>query len=537
MKINRIKIENFLSIEKAEIDFEDFSELVQVVGVNQDTNPHSSNGAGKSSIIEAIAFALFGKTIRKTTEKSIRNLHSTGKCKVTLVVNDDVVIERVKKPPMLTVTVDGEKCTKDSINSTQKFLESFLNTNQSVFLASIVFGQGNATNFLTASPEDKRTIIQNFLSVSELFDNRNKIKALKSHHNNAKKVCSTLLDEANDKLTKLKARRKELIKLCRDADSFLSSKKATFVRKHSMSEIQELERKYHELDLLRAQEEHNVYEQTGIQHRAEDRIKRLKGGTCEHCGKVSEKSYEMIQEDKQVVQNAISQIAESKERIKQLEKDLKENEVPITLQDFELVEKVKTFESELAVVNTNIEEQQTICQDRLNEMSVAAKGYDLMRFWETAFSEQGLVKYVIRNILSFFNERANYYLGFLTGGNFAIEFDDSLHDTILNRGKLAFFDTLSGGEKKKLSLSVMLALNDLLLLTGKDRSNVVFFDEIADSLDEEGIRGLYELIEKITESKRLFIITHNDYLASLIEDWADVLEVRKKDYITTVKKL
>jgi len=45
------------------------------------------------------------------------------------------------------------------------------------------------------------------------------------------------------------------------------------------------------------------------------------------------------------------------------------------------------------------------------------------------------------------------------------------------------------------------------------------------------------LIEKITESKRLFIITHNDYLASLIEDWADVLEVRKKDYITTVKKV
>ena len=240
MKINRIKIENFLSIEEAEIDFENFSELVQVVGVNQDTNPHSSNGAGKSSVIEAIAFALFGKTIRKTTEKSIRNLHSTGKCKVTLTVNDNVVIERVKKPPMLTVTVDGEKCTKEGINATQKFLESFLNTNQSVFLASIVFGQGNATNFLTATAEEKRNIIQNFLSVSDLFENRNKIKALKSHHNNAKKVCSTLLDEANDKLTKLKARRKELIKLCKDADSFLSSEKAKFVRKHSMSEIQEL---------------------------------------------------------------------------------------------------------------------------------------------------------------------------------------------------------------------------------------------------------------------------------------------------------
>ena len=170
-------------------------------------------------------------------------------------------------------------------------------------------------------------------------------------------------------------------------------------------------------------------------------------------------------------------------------------------------------------------------------MSGAQKQYDLMRFWETAFSEQGLVKYVIRNILSFFNERSNYYLGFLTQGNFSIEFDDLLQETILNKKKTAYFNTLSGGEKKKLSLSVMLALNDLLLLTGKERSNVVFFDEIADSLDDEGIKGLYELIQHLTISKRLFIITHNDNLTSLIEDWSDTLEVTKTKHISKVKKL
>ena len=92
MKLNKIKIENFLSIKEAEIDFEDFSELVRVVGINNDTKPKSSNGAGKSSIIEAIAFALFGKTIRKTTEKSLANLHTKGKCKVTIRVNDNVII-------------------------------------------------------------------------------------------------------------------------------------------------------------------------------------------------------------------------------------------------------------------------------------------------------------------------------------------------------------------------------------------------------------------------------------------------------------
>jgi len=537
MKLNTIRIENFLSIGDASLDFEDFKELVRVIGINNDTTPKSSNGAGKSTIIEAIAFALFGKTIRKTTEKSLKNTHTKGTCKVTLVVNDNVVIERTKKPPLLKVTVDGENCTKESINSTQKYLESFLNTNSSVFLASIVFGQGNATNFLTASPDEKRNIIQNFLSVSELFQERGKIKSLKSHHNNNKKIASTLLDDAATKTASLKYRKKELLKLCKEVDSFLSSEKAAFVKNHSMSEIQEMERAYHELDLHYNNLLHSRSEKLGIVKRALERIKKHEGGTCEHCSKVSKKSWKMIQEDKELIDKTSTELVKLKSSVKKLGTQLEENRIPIQTQDFELIERVKSFEAELKVLNTSIKEQRKIYKRHLNEVSLSQKGYDVMRFWETAFSEQGLVKYLIRNILSFFNDRANYYLGFLTNGNFSIKFDEFLHDEIKNNGSHVYYEALSGGEKKKLSLAVMLSLNDLLLLTGKERSNVVFFDEIADSLDEEGIKGLYELIQQITTSKRLFIITHNEYLGSLIEDWSDIVEVTKTNHISKVKKL
>ena len=82
MKINKVEIEGFLSIKDQTINFDDFKGLVNVVGLNKDTKPHSSNGAGKSSIIEAVVFALFGKTIRKTTEKSITHSVSRSKCQV-----------------------------------------------------------------------------------------------------------------------------------------------------------------------------------------------------------------------------------------------------------------------------------------------------------------------------------------------------------------------------------------------------------------------------------------------------------------------
>ena len=537
MKINDIKIENFLSIEEAKIDFEDFTELVRVVGVNNDTKPKSSNGAGKSSIIEAIAFALFGKTIRKTTEKSLANLHTKGKCKVTIRVNDNVIIERTKKPPMLKVFVDGENCTREGVMQTQKYLESILNTNASVFLASIVFGQANSTNFLTASAEEKRNIIQNFLSVSDLFRQRGTIKSLKSKHNNEKKVQSTLVDDANSKLAALKSRKNKLKKMCKEADKLLTPETLKFIKAHSISEIQEIERQNHELEVRYNGLLSKKSEYQGIIDRAIDRIKKYEDGSCEHCGKVSSRIWKMLEEDKKIAVNAKTDLNDLAPDIKKLSDELDSIKMPIQLQDFDLIEQVKAFEAEIDILNTQIKEQKVVCESHISEMSIAQKGYDMMRFWETAFSEQGLVKYVIRNILSFFNERANYYLGFLTQGNFTIEFDELLQETIQNKKRSAYFNTMSGGEKKKISLSVMLALNDLLLLTGKERSNVVFFDEIADSLDEEGIKGLYELIQQITTTKRLFIITHNDNLTSLIEDWSDTLQVTKKNHISKVEKL
>ena len=159
-----------------------------------------------------------------------------------------------------------------------------------------------------------------------------------------------------------------------------------------------------------------------------------------------------------------------------------------------------------------------------------------MRFWEHAFSEAGLIKYIIRNVLEYFNERCNSYLSSLTKGDFIIKFDDTLKEVVYNNEVEAHYDSLSGGEKKRVSLAVMLGLNDLLLLTGKDRSNVIFFDEVAESLDDEGVKGLIEIIHQVTKHKKLFLITHNEYLTSLLEQYSETLTVTKRNNITKLAK-
>ena len=534
MKLNNVQINNFLSVKKAEVDFESCGNLVRIVGKNYDTRPRSSNGAGKSSIIESVMFALFGKTIRKTNDKSLQNYHTKGKCRVVLTVNDDTVIERIKKPPMLSVTVNGENCTKDSIQETQKYLEQILNINHNVFLASIVFGQQNKTQFITATPEEKRAIIQNFLSVGDLFRNRSTIKSLKSRHLSQKKLNLTLHDDGLSKIDNLQGKLKSLRAIKKDVKKLLSSEKANFIFSHSFSEIQELERNFHEkdLELEAVKSSRDVLRERTSNTRS--LLVKLRDTECEHCGKISRADWDKSQE---LAENIDAWEKEERGMCKdigKISKELDAASVPISSSDFELIEKVKTTETEIDILTKQLRAERRRVKKYGVLSTDAQKRYDLMRFWEHAFSEAGLIKYIIRNILEYFNERCNSYLSTLSTGNFIIKFDDSLAETIYNNGVESYYDSLSGGEKKRVSLAVMLGLNDLLLLTGKDRSNVIFFDEVADSLDDDGVKGLIELIHRLSKHKKLFLITHNEYLTSLLEEYSGTLTVTKRNNLTKI---
>jgi len=536
MKLNKIEIHNFLSIKYAEVDFDSYGNLVRIIGKNFDTKPKSSNGAGKSTIIEAVMFALFGKTIRKTNDKSLINYHTKGKCRVVLTVNGDTVIERIKKAPMLSVTVGDENCTQESIGATQKYLEQILNINHNVFLASIVFGQGNTTNFLTATPEEKRSIIQNFLSVGDLFKNRSTIKSLKSKYLQEKKVNLTLLSDGTNKIDKLQERLKKLRAMKKEAKGYFSSEKYKFIFGKSLSEIQEQERAHHDKDLEyeRAMAHRDVLRDRILQ--SHSMVKGLKNTNCEHCGKISSANWDKVQGLEDEMLGWSKEERSMVKNISQLGKEADALRIPVTTADFETIEKFKEIDAEVKIHTKQLRAEKKLIKKYGDLSTAAQKRYDIMKFWEHAFSEAGLIKYVIRHILEYLNERCNSYLSTLSKGNFVIKFDDSLGEEIYNNGAEVHFDSLSGGEKKRVSLAVMLGLNDLLLLTGKDRSNIIFFDEVADSFDADGVKGLIELIHQLTKHKKLFLITHNEYLTSLLEEYSETLTVVKRKNLTKITK-
>jgi len=143
--------------------------------------------------------------------------------------------------------------------------------------------------------------------------------------------------------------------------------------------------------------------------------------------------------------------------------------------------------------------------------------YEVMKFWEKAFSEQGLVRFVVRNILDHLNNTCNRFLSLVSGAKLSIEFDEQLNEKIISCGMEVQHVSLSGGERRKVNVSILLALQSLLSLTKENKPNLLFFDEVAENLDEDGVQGLYILMQELKKTKDLFIITHNNHFKSVLD--------------------
>lgn len=518
MKLTKIEIENFYSIEKAELKLDKVKGLILIEGINKDTG--GSNGAGKSVIFEAIIWALFGKTIRKSTEDAMINIKAKKNCRVSLTIDKNKVITRTRKPTSLTFT-DGDKVlTKDHAAKTQEEIERTLNTNYKVFMASIVFGQHSDLDFIGATPDDKRVIIKNFLNIDDIFNYRDVVKELKSKFSNEAKAQTAIIDKFNEVIRNNK---KDFQFSKEEIDKILP-----IVSKQSSLQAKDLEIKIRDLEREANKKRENIalfttkYSNALLDVENETYI-------CNSCGS-KQQSKLTRNEREHVAKNLGLEVVVNQEELLSILKQLQHAKDSLLapsdiIRKYEDYVRIYNSQEEISKLFDTVGKE---CQEAINKKAEAEKNYDIMRFWEKAFSEQGIVKYVIKTVLAKLNISCNKYLSYLTNGHFVVEFDEELQESIKVDGVETHYISLSGGEKRKINLAVMLALQGLLSFSGKEQSSILFFDEAAENLDEEALKGLYIFLSEIKKTKTVFLITHNTYLKSLLESSPKLFAIKEK---------
>jgi len=172
MFFKNIEIDNFLSLgEDNKIKF-NTDNITFIRGINLDTN--GSNGAGKSTIIEALVWCLFGKTIRGVSADDVINFDARKNTRVSVEI-DDYKISRHRKHSEhkndLIIQKGDEILSLGSSRDSTKAIESIFNITYETFINSIVLGSNVNVNFLSAgSNSDRRKIFENLLDINNFSD-------------------------------------------------------------------------------------------------------------------------------------------------------------------------------------------------------------------------------------------------------------------------------------------------------------------------------------------------------------------------------
>lgn len=186
IEFKKIVAKNFMCFgdKEVSIEFEKFNNIVLIKGTNLDTAKSvedaksSSNGSGKSSIPEILVYGLFGQTIKSPKKISTKDVinQSTGKGLSVEIYWDDYKVERKRKPDSLRLWKGSDELTLGGMPATQNLIEEIIGLNYETFVNVVVFTDDNTSSFLECNAAEKRSIVENLLSLEKY----------KTYHENAK---------------------------------------------------------------------------------------------------------------------------------------------------------------------------------------------------------------------------------------------------------------------------------------------------------------------------------------------------------------
>lgn len=569
VNFKKLSITNFLSIGSTPVVINFDTGINVITGINHDKED-SKNGVGKSTIIDALYFALFGTTIRELNKDLIINSVTKEKCEVTLelqVVTSQgsnlYTIKRTLQPTKCTLTKDGVDVTRSTLPKTNELIQSIIRATSNVFQNSVVMTVNNTVPFMAQSKIDKRKYIENVLNL-EVFSKM--LQQVREEYNDTKKDYevffakqTSLTNTITNNKTQLeyfeqsKIKREEDIKDKINKQELIIEQLNTHLKKVPEEALFLIDTKINTLITLKQTNDEKFINTKVSINSIKDKIQNYKqqitdvkkvGAVCSACSrpyddadnKHREEHIRQLEKQIEVTEIELLQQTEvfnkivSERNTTQAEVDAfskkKKSLLDINDNNNKITEKIKyikesitqyhedtvkikleTNDQLLALIDSTQKEFLNI-EQKVNELNTELQVLEHVKF---IVSEEGVKSYIVKKVLDLLNSRLSYYLGKLHA-NCICKFNEFFEDEITDeQSNIKSYFNFSGGERKRIDLACLFAFLDIKRLQGDIVFSTVFYDELIDSaLDEKGVELVLEVLRERYSlyNESSYIITH-----------------------------
>jgi len=576
--IKNLTVKNFMSVGNSTqaIDF-DRKDLTLVLGENLDLGGDGSrNGTGKTTIINALSYALYGTALSNIRKDNLVNKTNGKNMLVSLdfgVGSKSYKIERGRKPNVLRFFVnDQEQAITDNSQGdsreTQDNIEQLLGLSHDMFRHILALNTYTEP-FLSLKANEQRTIIEQLLGITQLSDRADRIKELNKQTKDAiqqEEFRIRAEQEANKRIEEqIEAlKRRQTLWVTKHGEDIKELEKAlkslqniqieTEIQSHKDHKDWDQKRKdINELSTQISRVKMDIGREEKLAAKLSKEIETLENHECHTCGQAFHDSkHQQVLEAKQTdlatAQQSSTEFSTLLSELEATHTALGSLGKPPTMfydNEADAIQHQATManlEQQIATKQTEtdpyaeqiIEMQQQALQevtyDTLNELTRLQEHQDFLLKLLTS-KDSFIRKKIIEQNLSYLNARLTHYLD-RVGLPHTVVFQNDLTVSIEELGRELDFDNLSRGERNRLILSMSWAFRDVFESLYQP-INLLFIDEMIDNgLDTSGVENALALLKQMSRErhKSIWLVSHRDELAGRVEN---ILKVVKEGGFTS----
>jgi DNA repair exonuclease SbcCD ATPase subunit len=504
------------------------------------------NGAGKSSLLESVSYALFGKSLKKVVLAELVN--SINKKKLVTEIEfstngHEYKIVRGEKPKVLEFYKDNELLNQEAASKdTQTQIEYVLGFDHKTFCQMIVINKVRYIPFMDQSPAIRRKVIEDILDISVISVAndiaKERSKDITRQLSTIEYERAKLLERKNGVLRLIEQQNTLIQQQRKDSEQNLNNLK-TQLSKH-IANIETIRKEKKELsdsltivpDTLKKKKTELTKFQTIFESKSEasTKLKSFFGtnSVCPTCKQDINDSHKqgMIDKcDNDILENGsfiseaqlsidninekldhynkvISQVNELERKIDNENRDANYCAKSIMSVEEELKKEVVVtdYDSELKEIEGTIGNLENDYMDHHTNLENLKKVLESLK-------DTGVKGIIVSEYIDFINQKINEYLR-------AMEFwcvvtlDENFNETIkLGQREKVSYDSFSTGQQTRLNIAIFLALTEVASIKNSVSTNLIMLDEILENVDAQGVDNLMKLFNNVLSNKNIFIVT------------------------------